>query len=89
MWNDLERVNPITFKDKCKVAFETFTFLLVVILFIGGLSLLLFGTIYIVPILWGINKILAVGTVLVAVYLFILLMVIAANIDNKKEDKHK
>lgn len=86
IWNDLERVDPITFGQKCKVAFEIFMYLLVVILLLSGFMFLILGTIYIVPILWGINKILAIGTALVAVYLIILLLVIVANIDNKKED---
>lgn len=84
--NNINKSKSLTFKQKAKISFEIFIGLLLCILFIGGVLSISFGAAYIIPILWGISKILTIGTILVVAYLFIFVLVVIMNIDNKKED---
>ena len=75
-----------TFKQKAKISLEIFIGVLMGILFIGGVLFISFGAAYIIPILWGVSKILTIGTILMVAYLIIFVLVVIMNIDDKKED---
>lgn len=75
-----------TFKQKAKISLEILIGVLMGILFIVGVLFISFGAAYIIPILWGVSKILTIGTILVTAYLIIFVLVVIMNIDDKKED---